>query len=75
MITVDDIKRSILISTAEEFSRQCQVLASITKRGMEDYRNILMLIRQAEEELPDVEWIKGRIEQAKDAAVEGYAYR
>lgn len=76
MITVDDIKRSILISTAEEWERQCQVLADIAKRGVEDYRNILMLLRQAEAELPaDVEWVKGRIEKAKDSAVEGYVYR
>jgi len=76
MITVDDIKRSILISTAEEWERQCRVLASIAKKSdMEAYRNILGLLRQAEAELPDVDWIKVRVEKAKDSAVEGYAYR
>lgn len=76
MITVDDIIRSILISTNEEWARQCEILASIAKISMEAYRNLLSLLRQAEKELPaDVEWIKGRIEMAKDSVVEGWVYR
>ena len=75
MITVDDIKRSILIATHEEWARQCKILASIAKISMESYRNLLSLLRQAEADLPEVDWIKVRIEMAKDSVVEGWVYR
>lgn len=75
MITVDDIKRSILINSKAEWADQCQVLASIAKTSMEAYRNILGQLRQAEEELPNIDWIKVRIEMVKDSVVEGWVYR
>ena len=78
MITINDIKRSILINSAAEWADQCKLLGTIAKNSssMEAYRSLLSLLRQAEEELPaDVEWIKGRIEMAKDSVVEGWVYR
>lgn len=77
MITVDDIKRSLLINSAAEWADQCKLLGTIAKNSstVEAYRNLLNLLRQAEADLPEVEWVKGRIEQAKDSVVEGWVYR
>lgn len=75
MITVDDIKRSVLISTKAEFERQLSVLSRITAIDLSTYREVLDMIDAAKQDLPELEWIQHRISLLRDAAVDGWAYR
>lgn len=75
MITYADLERSILMSSDEEWSRQLTVLSRITAIDLSTYREVLDMIDQAKEELPDISWIRARLIKARDAAVDGWAYR
>ncbi len=75
MITVDDIKRAVLISTKAEFERQLSALSSLTAIDLATYRKVLDMIDAAKQDLPEIEWIQDRLTRARDAAVSGYAYR
>lgn len=75
MITYADLERSILMSSDEEWSRQLTVLSRITSIDLATYRKVLDLVDQAKEELPDIEWVQTRVARARDAAVDGWAYR
>ena len=75
MITYADLERSILMSSDEEWSRQLTVLSRITAIDLSTYREVLDMIDQAKEELPDISWIRARLTKARDAAVDGWAYR
>lgn len=75
MITVDDIKRAALVNTASEWDDQCKLLASLASISMENYRKVLTVLKDAKEELPDVDWVQSRLTKARDSAVDGWAYR
>ncbi len=75
MITMNDLKKAVLLSTKEEYARQLSALSEITAIDLSSYRKVLDMIDQAASELPDIEWVQGRISQARDAAVNGWAYR
>lgn len=75
MITYADLERSILMSSDKEWSRQLTVLSRITSIDLKTYRAVLDMIDQAKEELPDIEWVQTRVARARDAAVDGWAYR
>ena len=75
MITYADLERSILMSSDKEWARQLTVLSRITSIDLKTYRAVLDMIDQAKEELPDIEWVQTRVARARDAAVDGWAYR
>ena len=75
MITINDLERAVLISTKDEWQKQLLVLGEISAIDLSSYRKVLTIIDEAAADLPDVEWVQGRLTEARDAAVEGYAYR
>lgn len=75
MITIEDLERAVLISTEDEFERQLLILSRITAVDLKSYRAVLTLVDEAAKSLPDVDWIRARLTKARDAAVDGYAYR
>ena len=75
MITYADLEKSVLMSSDEEWARQLTVLSRITSIDLKTYRAVLDMIDEAKEELPDIDWIRARLTKARDAAVDGWAYR
>lgn len=75
MITIEDLERAVLISTHDEFDRQLRVLSSLSAIDLATYREVLALVDAAKESLPDIEWVQNRLTRARDAAVDGWAYR
>lgn len=75
MITLDDITRSVLMSSHDEWAKQLTVLTRITAVDLKSYRAVLDMIDEAANSLPDIDWVQHRLVQARDAAVEGWAYR
>lgn len=75
MITREDLERSVLISSEKEWSRQLLILSEMTAVDLKSYRAVLDMIDEAANSLPDIDWIRARLTKARDAAVDGWAYR
>lgn len=75
MITYADLERSILMSSEREWERQLTVLSRIAAIDLKTYRKVLDLVDQAKQDLPEIDWVQTRVARARDAAVDGWAYR
>lgn len=75
MITLQDLERSVLMSSDKEWSRQLTVLTHMASIDLKTYRAILTLVDEAAKSLPDIDWVQARVARARDAAVDGWAYR
>lgn len=75
MITLEDLEKSVLMSSDKEWARQLTVLTRMASIDLATYRKVLALVDAAKESLPDIEWVQTRVARARDAAVDGWAYR
>lgn len=74
-INADDIKEGVLLSSHEEWKRQCDCLGRIAAISMNSYCEVLGYVDAAAADLPDIEWVQDRCRQARDAVVNGWLDR
>ena len=75
MITLEDLEKSVLMSSDKEWAKQLTVLSHMASIDLKTYRAVLTLVDEAAKSLPGIDWIQTRVARARDAAVDGWAYR